>query len=351
MMITIKRSSAFTLVELLVVITIIGILIAMTIPAVQSAREAGRRMTCMNNLRQIGAALADYESAHGVLPPGSIDRQGPLRNRPQGYEMSWIVQILPYLDEGLTFKYVDFSVGVYDKKNATVRAIAVSTLICPSCGMCRLSSSDQGHGPGLGNAPPPAGPDSTQSDAVAETYIVGNKAIKAEPTPGRPNYTQFNAAANTYVLSNYAGCQNDVESPIDAGNQGVLFLNSSIGRKDVTDGLAHTIYVGEKLVGVGDLGWMSGTRATLRNTGTPPGRTPGDACSWEHVGGLSAAALGLTDSFVGGFGAAHPQTCNYLFGDGRIDMIDNSIDQNIFRRLGSRAGGELVDGGPTRSVP
>ena len=91
------RARGFTLVELLVVITIIGILIALLLPAVQAAREAARRASCLNNLTQIGVALENYQSAHGVLPPGTVDKQGPIHNVPQGYHMGWLVQLLPYL--------------------------------------------------------------------------------------------------------------------------------------------------------------------------------------------------------------------------------------------------------------
>ena len=73
------------------VITIIGILMAMMMPAVMAAREAARRMSCLNNLFQIGVALNNYESAHDMLPPGTTDKQGPVHNVPQGYKMSWTV--------------------------------------------------------------------------------------------------------------------------------------------------------------------------------------------------------------------------------------------------------------------
>src|SRR4030042_7024281 len=101
-----RTKRGFTLVELLVVIAIIGILIALLLPAVQAAREAARRASCLNNLTQLGIALQNYESAHGVLPPGTIDKQGPIHNKPEGYQMSWVVQLLPYVEEGNTFKHI-----------------------------------------------------------------------------------------------------------------------------------------------------------------------------------------------------------------------------------------------------
>ena len=290
-----RRLSGFTLVELLVAITIIGIMIAMAMPAVQAARESARRATCLNNLARIGMALQDYESAHETLPPGTIDKQGPIHNAPSGYQMSWLVQLLPYIDERPVFEHVDFSVGAYDKKNAAVRAIHVALFTCPSyCGPARNGS------------------DAAQGGA---------------DEAGLPG---------TCTVSNYAGCHNDVEAPIDADNHGVMFLNSHISRTDVTDGLASTLYVGEKLGDQQDLGWMSGTRATLRNTGT----------SLDKSRDLDAPKNDLT---VGGFAAQHPTICNFLFGDGRAVSISEQIDLKLLQRYGNRADGQLIDHGPTRS--
>ncbi len=294
-------SRAFTLVELLVVITIIGILIAMLLPAVQAAREAARRMECLNHLFQIGVALGNYESAHGVLPPGTIDKQGPIRNVPRGYEMSWMVQILPYVDENTLFNHVDFSVGVYDQKNAAVRAINIPLFACPSADPMRNSSTGTGR---------------SASDA------------------------------GTWTVSNYAGCHNDLETPIDVGNDGVLFLNSHISQNDVTDGISHTIYVGEKLGDEKDLGWMSGTRATLRNTGTPL-RWGADAASAAEAERSPNSAAG-SDLWVGGFASEHPAVCNFLLGDGTADSISVYTDLKVLQQLANRADGKVLERGPTR---
>ena len=297
------KRRGFTLIELLVVIAIIGILIALLLPAIQAAREAARRATCLNNLTQLGVALQHYQAAHEVLPPGTIDPQGPIRNVPKGYHMGWLVQLLPYVEEGVTFKNVDFSVGVYHKNNAPARNLGIALFTCPS--------------------------------------YSGSRALPPE--------------LPVAWVSNYAGCHHDVEAPIDEDNHGVLFLNSHISSRDVTDGTTHTIYVGEKLPGNNDLGWMSGTRATLRNTGTPLGMTAGGlggvGADWDE--GLEeaeppegpAADKALE---VGGFDSEHPMVSNFLFGDGAVRSLSKDISPAVLQQLGHRADGKLLKDGPTR---
>ena len=239
---TFRRSPVgFTLVELLVVITIIGIIMALAMPAVMSSRESARRVACLHNLTRIGMALARYEAAQESLPSGTVAAEGPVRNAPEGYKMSWLTQVLPYIDERNLYEHIDFSVGAYDAKNARARAINVPTFVCPSCGVCRISASGSG----------------------TDDQWSCSHEIRSEP--------------DSWTASNYAGCQDSVEATIDVDNDGVLFLNSRIGRDDLVDGASHTIFVGEKLIGYRDLGWMSGTRATLRNAGAPLNRTPGDS--------------------------------------------------------------------------
>ena len=300
----------FTLVELLVVVAIIGILIALLLPAVQSAREGVRRMHCSANLVQLGVALRNYESAHQMLPPGVVNDSGPIVNLPRGYQMSWTVQLLPYIEQGVAFKHVDFSKGVYGKENRAVAELKLGALRCPS------------DGGGWGRSGPGA--------------------------------------------INYAGCHHDVEAPIDADNHGAFFLNSSLRSREIPDGASNTIFLGEKRVDARDLGWMSGTRSTLRNTGTPINKTlveqTGNTPDWESLvwdenreeyvkvkqekqkeqpettetPEQKAALL-----IVGGFGSAHPSVSNFLLGDGSVRAVAEVIDQKVYQQMGHRADGKL----------
>ena len=90
---------AFTLVELLVVIAIIGVLVALLLPAVQAAREAARRVSCMNNTTQLSLSMHSYDFHHEELPPGVTNPDGPIRNEPVGQHVSWTVMVLPYLEQ------------------------------------------------------------------------------------------------------------------------------------------------------------------------------------------------------------------------------------------------------------
>jgi prepilin-type N-terminal cleavage/methylation domain-containing protein/prepilin-type processing-associated H-X9-DG protein len=243
----------FTLLELLVVVSVISVLAALLLPAVQVARDAARRLQCQNNLMQIGLALRNYESAHECLPPGSVDPNRPIRNQQQGYHFGWKVQILPFLDQPNLYAAADFSVSVYDKKNVNLYGTGAGPAVfaCPS-GFARANS--------------------------------------------------------------FAACHHDDEAPIDVDNNGVMFLNSSVRRDQILDGTSNTIFVGESS-DAGMLGWVSGTSDTLRNTGTPinlatftransPAVPAATNLSVFHVGGFGSYHPEGAN-FVFGDGAVH----------------------------------------------
>ena len=132
-----SRSTGFTLIELLVVIAIIAVLIALLLPAVQQAREAARRTQCKNNLMQIGLALNNYMMAHEVLPPGTQDDVGPIQSKENGgYHMSWLTQILPFVEQQNVYEHIDFVVPVYDPLNVPVRQQRIATFLCPFAVFC-----------------------------------------------------------------------------------------------------------------------------------------------------------------------------------------------------------------------
>ena len=291
-----SRRPGFTMIELLSVVAIIAVLIALLLPAVQSAREAARRTHCFNNLLQLGIAMGNYVSTHEVLPPGVVDNKGPIQNIPQGYHFGWTVQILPFLEQGNLYRQFDFRHGVYDGRNVTVQSPRMSVLLCPSDG--RLGTTS------------------------------------------------------------YMGCHHDVESPINIDNHGVLYLNSHVAYDEITDGRAYTIMIGESLGGP-SLGWASGTRATLRNTGSPinapdpatPGNWAGsfgNTANWsltksqEELASMAKSGA-LPVVFVGGFSSHHQNGANFLFCDGSVRLLMKSIDQRVYHNLGNRADGQLVD--------
>ncbi|MFN0055112.1 MAG: DUF1559 domain-containing protein [Planctomycetales bacterium] len=275
------RRRGFTLIELLVVIAIIAVLIALLLPAVQQAREAARRTQCKNNLMQIGLALHNYEMAYERLPPGSVNPTGPIRNEAKGYHVGWLVQILPQLDQPNLFQHFNFNVGVYDDANQPPVSKSVPSFLCPS-----------------------------------------------SPFGSR-------------MGSSYAGCHHDVEAPIDVDNNGVLFLNSSVQYRDIRDGASNTLFVGE--AGGDVLGWASGTRATLRNTGTPINFRGGFSPTSTPVGAGQANSLSEDELLaVGGFSSSHVGGANFLLGDGGVRFISENVNPQTLQNLGHRADGEML---------
>jgi prepilin-type N-terminal cleavage/methylation domain-containing protein len=289
------RRGGFTLVELLVVIAIIGILVSLLLPAIQAAREAARRTSCLNNVTQLGLAVHNYEFNFETLPPGVTDTKGPIRNEPQGQHVSWIVQILPFMEERALYQRFDQAAGAYAAANAQVRAATIGILTCPSY------------------PDPPSNPD--------------------------PN--ERTDESGTVAYTTYAGCYNDVEAPIDVDNHGLLFLNSHVRFDEIYDGSSKTLLLAEKLLRPDDLGWVSGTRATLRNTSKieqPRPRFEQPAADEDQPTNQDVAE----SLFAGGFGGYHPGVINTAFADGSTHVIAETISLEILRLLGNRADGEIV---------
>lgn len=259
------------LIEVLLVVTIIAMMLGLMLPAMTRSREAARRSQCINSLRQIMLATQNYEYVNQVLPPGVVDEKGPIDNQGNGLHIGWIMQLLPFMEQQRLYESIDFEVPIDAPENVTVSQTKISTLLCPS-------------------------------DPQAGISWV------------RP-------------VSSFAGCHHDVEAPIDVDNHGVFFLNSRIRREDVHDGTSCTIFVSEKRIAPNrDHGWMSGTRATLRNTGAPINTTV------EPI-----------DNQVGGYGSYHPGGANFGFGDGSVRWLSERINLGVYHLLGHRDDGEPIE--------
>jgi prepilin-type N-terminal cleavage/methylation domain-containing protein len=273
--------AGFTLVELLVVIAIIGILVGLLLPAVQAAREAARRVDCTNKLTQLGLGMHHHEFSLEYLPSGVIDSEGPIRNEEIGRHISWVVQVLPFIEQQNVYDHFDIEAGAYAAENREARGQLIPTLYCPSF-------------PG--------------SAVVTD----GNRRIGS---------------------SNYAGCHHDSETPIDSDNNGVLFLNSQMRYSEILDGSSQTILLGEIIPSDRTLGWASGTRATLRNTSGFEKRS-----DWPNQ---LATETGSLD--VGGFGSFHPGGALFTFADGATRFLTENIDSELFQKFGNRDDGQLLD--------
>ncbi len=316
-----QRRLAFSLVEVLVVIFIILVLVALLLPAVQSAREAGRRLQCTNNLRQIGIALNGYVAAEGSFPPGMV-----------GNGLSLYGPLLGYLDQRALYNSINFNepsmshyqdtLSIARFANHTASVTRLGVLNCPS----------DGGAPGLSGTP----------WIPATTNYVGNTGYGFE---GKRGY-----------------------------NAGVFDAwGASVAPAKVSDGFSNTVAFSEWIVGAG------GGVASWDRLGniyyTPPiddferfvtacdsgegfidGLPRGKQCLWLHA--LSGNTLynhnqgvnklscsdGTGGLFTTSYTAAshHPGGVNSLFLDGHVSFIKDTTTRAVWRGLGTRAGGELA---------
>jgi len=285
-----RPQRGFTLIELLVVIAIIAILIALMLPAVQQAREAARRTQCKNHLLQLGLAITNYDSSFEVLPPGTVNLEGPIVNTPEGYHMSWIVQMLPMMEQSHMFSKIDFQQSAYSAANDEVRKIQMGSMSCPS--------------------------------------------------DFKPNYEIENVG--NVVASSYAASFGGADVAIDDDNNGIFFRNSSVTFEQIRDGASNTIMVGEKIYPRDnqDLGWMSGTSATLRNTGVGMNKGWDVANYFSRTETQPTAAPSPTAT--GGFSSMHMGGGNFLLGDGSVRFLSQNVDEKVYSYLGNRDDRELL---------
>jgi prepilin-type N-terminal cleavage/methylation domain-containing protein/prepilin-type processing-associated H-X9-DG protein len=365
-----ERRRGFTLIDLLVVIAIIAVLIALLLPAVQAAREAARRAQCINNLKQLGLAIANYESANNVIPIGVVyntllpsNPTLPCTNPGFGNNCQntpWFVLALPYIEQATLYNSFNASIGIEGPNfigyviNSTVLVTRIASMQCPS--------------------------DVTNTFSLSSLNALGVNSA----------YTTYSATKGNYVC-NWGNT--DYGQWTSTGAFPTLYLQSPFGGNQqltgpqtvrfaaVTDGLTNTIFCSELCQGAPDdlrgtiwvddqgagsfttrftpngtvdllqiLGFWGGSGG-LNNLDNVPGgasgpapgsspAAPGTLCD-NQMGPLQCANNSESNAFVGAR-SRHPAGVNALFGDGSVHFMKNSVAPQTWIALGSIKGNEVI---------
>ncbi len=285
------RRYAFTLVELLVVIAIIGVLIALLLPAIQAARESARRMTCGNNLKQIGLALHLYYNTNNKLPPGwtAYDPQNHLPYPLGEPGWGWAARILPFIElSGISKNLIHDKLPLSDPVNQVARLTVIQEFRCPS-------------------------------DLTQQTFV----------DPEDP--AQLELAVSNYV--GVFGTQNIHECELipigqQCASDGVFYHNSAVTFKDIKDGTSHTFAVGERTTALGFGTWIAAP--------------PNDGCGPGMVLGTGAYTPNSREDDTHNFSSRHPTGTNFLTADGSVRFISQDLDDQFFRALCTRAAGDSI---------
>lgn len=332
-----RRTSGFTLVELLVVIAIIGVLVGLLLPAVQAAREAARRSQCVNNEKQLGLGILNYEAANGNLPPGSKLLPEYCSGGTSCRGIPWSMLIMPFMEAGV----------LTDRQNSLF-AQALANNPDGTWGWTAISGADEG----LTRIPtficPSLGVDGWEGVAERKDYFAINGGRQI-----------FNGPLGTQPARN-----NDWRGDVYTDGTFLMGANSSgegFEIRRIEDGMSSTLAIGESVHPC--------------STGKPIGSPLGGPTAWWHGGGVDRdgstgeykVARQSTGRSIRGvsnpinsditqdpkyashgrvneipLGSHHPGGAHFAFLDGHVQFIQDSIDQEILEALATRAGGEVV---------
>lgn len=343
------KRTAMTLIELLVVIAIIGILIAMLLPAVQRVREAAARTGCINNLKQFGLALQHHHDARGAFPPG-FTVKGTDNLEMGGF--SGFIPLLPYLEQESWYRRWNSDKAWYDPPNFDLMPVEMKIFYCPS----------------------------NRSSGVIDTAFLA--AAAGRPIP--------NVAACDYLLCKGANAGMCERTQIPYSARGVFDVNTRTRITDIRDGASNTFAIGEGAggnprfsirhwypdttpatdlfpgqSGTPDQSWSAGPMATnaLHSIGLlGPGcigvtaLRGGHPDPWDermnnplvlpaldfNNGCINAGTAPLTYDLISGFRSVHSGGCHFLFCDGSVRFISETVAPATYRALSTMSGGEVL---------
>lgn len=364
-----RARSGFTLIELLVAIAVIGVLIAVLLPAVQQARERSRSVQCLNNLRQIGLALHNYETTHRVFPPSFIRQQDGFPPPPtpdtnaairyRGHWTGWHM-LLPYLDQSPLYEKYDFTgtwlsslTDTSDKRAWPLNQTPIPTLICPSVPHSGLAIGGED------------GPHWMAGSPTDYSFSHGADSIRALPG--------IDSACPDGVLHYWKDWPTTT--------RGAFGYNSTCRLSNFRDGASQTFIIGEKAgsrltysgmsaafpvlpveypwamaavmyfaptgnVGVPNSYWVAGPFAVTKDIKLPdcPDAPPGTGEPYPMNPHPVSVPTTSSERPIYSFQSTHPQGAYFLFGDGAVHFLNESIDQNVYEALSTLEGGEPVEG-------
>ena len=318
------RRDGFTLVELLVVIAIIGVLVALLLPAVQSARESARRMQCGNNLKQLGLGIHGFHEATNTIVPVSVGGHG---------QASWQVLIMPYCELGALYDRIDVSRTWYTFPQDVV-TYQIDFFYCSSRGRTEFLSQELNSRWGFRQLQGGALTDYAMSvgDGCYYPHWVSTSSLCGRGPAGS---------------GNGVGARADFSALLEDGPEGDIVISgweSPLSFKHITDGLSNTIFAGEKWIhpdhqGLGDYGditfWGADIHTTISRVGGPE----------YPISRHDRDLTNVRDVINMAFGSAHPGVCQFVFGDGSVHAISTAINTTVLGWMARRHDGQPIPAG------
>jgi prepilin-type N-terminal cleavage/methylation domain-containing protein/prepilin-type processing-associated H-X9-DG protein len=299
----------FTLIELLVVIAIIAVLIGLLLPAVQKVREAAARMSCGNNLKQLGIAVHSYHDAYGRFPYSAGPGCDFSSFAPNPW--SWLARILPHIEQDNLYQQCGIATGTPLASAGSGPATQIKMFLCPSDPSSVQPRSDEAN---IG---------SNFNNSGAPPLLVGSTNYKG-------------VSGNDWAWGTFQNYPNGIGNGLDAGN-GVFFRTDYTRRLtlvDITDGTSNTLMIGEDIPGMNvHCDWpffnhAVGTCAIPLNSAMLPGQPGfGNPLDWPDVYS---------------FRSRHPSGANFALADGSVRYVQQSISLTTYRAAASIAGGEVL---------
>lgn len=302
-----RSRPGFTLIELLVVIAIIGVLVGMLMPAVQMVREAGRRTTCLNNLRQLSIAVTQYHDIRQRIPP----------SRPADGFLTWPVFIAPFMEAQPFYDRLDIR-RPYPLQDPEAMKFGLPTMFCSSRRSPGYLSQYERNGVIIGSVGDYVGNGGTSR------YLRNHE------------WAKFTQVVDGVFSAGFA-----TENPVDGSGNLVHGERGRYKIADITDGLSNTIFLGEKAVGSGQMGLPEGNGDGCIYNGDEP-------ATFTRLGGIGLPiSAQKSPPFQPGdaplFGSWHPGVSNFAFGDSSIRSLPVTIDEDVLRRFCDRRDGETVN--------